>query len=91
MAELGIDISAHRSKSVDEFRGQLFDSVITVCDSAKESCPVFPGHARQFHHDFEDPAAAPADRQLAVFRKVREELSAWLGHLVPEICDRSAR
>jgi arsenate reductase (thioredoxin) len=83
MAEIGIDISGHRSKSVDEFRGQPFDYVITVCDKAKEACPVFPGHARQIHHDFEDPAAAPADRQLAVFRKVRDELHAWLAKLAP--------
>jgi arsenate reductase len=85
MAEIGIDISGHRSKSVDEFLGQQFDCVITVCDGAKEACPVFPGHARQFHQDFEDPAAAPADRQAAVFRKVRDELRAWLSDLAPTL------
>jgi arsenate reductase len=88
MAEIGIDISGHRSKSVDEFRGQAFDYVITVCDGAREACPVFPGQARQIHHDFEDPAAAPADRQLAVFRKVRDELREWLGALGPVISEQ---
>jgi arsenate reductase len=84
MAEIGIDISGHRSKSVDEFVGQPFDLVLTVCDRAREACPVFPGQGRQFHHDFEDPAAAPADRQLAVFRGVRDQIRAWLEELSPE-------
>jgi arsenate reductase len=88
MAEIGIDISGHRSKSVDEFRGQAFDYVITVCDGAREACPVFPGQARQIHHDFEDPAAAPAERQLVVFRKVRDELREWLGALGPVISEQ---
>ena len=91
MGEVGIDISGHRSKSVDEFRGQAFDSVLTVCDSAKEACPVFPGQARQFHQSFEDPAAAPANGQFDVFRKVRDELRGWLEELVPEICTPSTR
>src|SRR5580692_11241241 len=56
MRELGIDISEHRSKNVDEFEGQKFDYVITVCDNARESCPVFFGNAEKLHHDFEDPA-----------------------------------
>ena len=88
MAELGIDISGYRSKSVDEFRGQEFDYVLTVCDGAKETCPVFPGHARQIHHDFEDPAVAPVDVQLTVFRKVRDELREWLGALVASMYDK---
>ena len=57
MKELGIDISGHRSKHVGEFQGQSFDYVLTVCDNAKESCPVFPGHAKRLHNAFEDPAA----------------------------------
>jgi arsenate reductase len=89
MAELGIDISGHRSKSVDEFRDQQFDYVITVCDSAREACPVFPGRARQFHQDFEDPAAARADQQIAVFRRVREELRSWLFTLMPVLANSS--
>jgi arsenate reductase len=89
MAEIGIDISGHRSKSVDEFRDQQFDFVITVCDSAREACPVFPGHASQIHQDFEDPAAAPADRQPSIFRKVRDELRSWLFTLAPTLRNSS--
>lgn len=77
MAEIGIDISQHRSKSVDEFNGQRFDYVITVCDNAKESCPIFAGTGIRVHHSFEDPAAVPADQQLALFRRVRDEMSGW--------------
>ena len=57
MSELGIDISRHWSKSVDEFRGQEFDFVITVCDNANAACPHFPGNTRRLHWPFEDPAA----------------------------------
>lgn len=80
MKELGIDISGHRSKSVDEFAGQNFDYVLTVCDNAKESCPIFPGHANRLHRNFEDPAAAPGSEQerLAVFRRVRDEIRDFL-------------
>jgi len=82
MRELGIDISGHRSKHVDEFDGQRFDCVITVCDNAKESCPVFPGATKRLHRSFEDPAAfegTEAER-LALFRRVRDELRAYLKH-----------
>jgi len=82
MAESGIDISRHRSKSVDEFEGQQFDYVITVCDNAKESCPIFAGTGKRVHHSFEDPAAAPADLKLPQFRKVRDEMSGWLKEFV---------
>jgi len=76
MRELGIDISQHRSKSVDEFSGQEFDYVITVCDNANEQCPVFPANTKRIHWSFEDPAAAEGDKQsrLAVFRRVRDEI-----------------
>src|ERR1700733_5912790 len=57
MSELGIDISMQRSKNVDEFEGQKFDYVITVCDSVREICPVFFGTAEQVHHSFDDPPA----------------------------------
>jgi arsenate reductase len=57
MRELHIDISGQRSKSVDEFAGQQFDYVLTVCDNAKESCPIFPANSVKVHHNFEDPAA----------------------------------
>lgn len=80
MQELGIDISGHRSKSVDEFAGQEFDYVITVCDNAKEQCPVFPGRTRRLHWSFEDPAATQGDEEvrMAVFRRVRDEIQVRL-------------
>ena len=80
MREVGIDISAHRSKSVDEFAGQPFDYVITVCDAAREQCPVFPAATRRVHWSFDDPAAAPGDEaaRRAVFRRVRDEIRARL-------------
>jgi len=80
MRELGIDISGHCSKSVEEFAGQRFDYVITVCDNAKESCPVFFGAAKRLHHSFEDPAALSGseDERLALFRRVRGELRDYL-------------
>jgi arsenate reductase len=80
MRESGLDISGHRSKSVDEFLGQEFDYVITVCDSAKESCPVFPGKTQRIHWSFDDPASAEGDEEtrLAVFRRVRDAIRARL-------------
>jgi|ERR1700686_1054811 len=80
MGELGIDISGHRSKSVDEFLGQEFDYVITVCDNANEQCPVFPGKTKRIHWSFEDPAAVQGDElsRLAVFRRVRDEIKERL-------------
>ena len=81
MRETGIDISGHRSKSADEFVGQNFDYIITVCDNAKETCPAFPGRAERIHRSFEDPpapGAADPDTGAAVFRRVRDEIRAWL-------------
>jgi arsenate reductase len=80
MKELGIDISGHRSKHVDEFQGQSFDYVLTVCDNAKESCPVFPGHSKRIHKTFEDPAAfqGTEDERMAIFRRVRNEIRDYL-------------
>ena len=80
MRELGIDIGGHRSKSVEEFDGQHFDTVITVCDSARESCPVFFGTADRLHHSFDDPAALDGseEERLALFRRVRDELRTYL-------------
>jgi arsenate reductase (thioredoxin) len=80
MREAGIDITGHRSKHADEFADQQFDYVITVCDNARETCPVFFGKAEKLHHDFEDPAAATGSEQerLAVFRRVRDQLRAYL-------------
>jgi len=80
MKELGIDITSHRSKHVDEFAGQDFDYVLTVCDNAKESCPVFFGKATRLHHSFADPAAVEGseEKRLAEFRRVRDELRSYL-------------
>lgn len=80
MREIGIDISAHRSKRVDEFLHQRFDFVITVCDRAREACPIFPGAASVLHWSFDDPAAAigSAKDRIAVFRRVRDEIAERL-------------
>lgn len=74
MSELGIDVSAHASKDVAVFLGQKFDYVITVCDRAKQQCPVFPG-AAPIHWGFDDPAEAPPDKQTIAFRNVRDEIN----------------
>ena len=87
MREVGVDISGQRSKSVDEFAGREFDYVITVCDKAREECPVFPGRTQRVHWSFEDPAEATGEwaERLAVFRRVRERIGArlreWVGAL----------
>jgi arsenate reductase len=81
MGELGIDISGHRSKNVSEFEGQRFDYLITVCDNARETCPVFFGAAKQLHHSFDDPPppnTGTDDERLTIFRRVRDELRNWL-------------
>jgi arsenate reductase (thioredoxin) len=88
LREVGVDISGHRSKSVEEFAGQAFDYVITVCDNARESCPVFPEATERIHWSFDDPAAVEGDAatRLAAFRRVRDEigerLRAWLNEEV---------
>ncbi len=78
MREIGVDISGHRSKKVDDFLAQPFDWAIMVCDSAREACPVFPGAATQLHWSFEDPAAVEgtAAERRAVFRRVRDQIAA---------------
>jgi arsenate reductase len=84
MRERGIDISGHRSKHVGEFETQPFDVVLTVCDNAKESCPVFPGRAERLHWSFPDPAAAEGDldARLEAFRRVRDALEDTLTEFV---------
>lgn len=86
MRELGIDISGHRSKHVDQFAGQQFDYVLTVCDNANQSCPVFPGQAVRIHHNFEDPAALEGSeaQRLALFRRVRDEIRGYLKDFPPQ-------
>ncbi|MEQ1948881.1 MAG: arsenate reductase ArsC [Bryobacteraceae bacterium] len=87
MGELGIDLSGHRSKSVDEFSNANLDYVITVCDNAKESCPIFPATVERLHWPFEDPASVVGseEERQAAFRKVRDQIRArireWLGAL----------
>jgi len=76
MKELGIDISGHRSKSVNEFDGQSFDYVITVCDNARDNCPVFPAGTERIHWSFEDPAAVQGteEQRLSAFRRIRDQI-----------------
>ena len=86
MAELGIDISQHHAKSVDDLGGEAFDLVITVCDQAQQQCPIFPGDTEVMHVGFPDPAAAtgPEAEILARFREVRDGLRERLGQLLQE-------
>jgi len=76
MDEIGVDISNQESKSVKEFQSSQFDCVITVCDNAKEACPVFPGKYEKIHWNLEDPAEVQGkeEERLAVFRKVRNQI-----------------
>ena len=80
MREIGIDISSHRSKHVDEFQNQSFDYVLTVCDNAKETCPIYLGQTNRIHQNFEDPAAVQGsdEERLAVFRRVRDQIREYL-------------
>ena len=93
MGELGIDLTAHRSTHVDEFVGQPFDYVLTVCDNAKESCPVFSGQTTTIHHNFEDPAALRGNEEerLKLFRRVRDEMRAYLKTFPIEILGADKR
>jgi arsenate reductase len=87
MAEIGIDISRARSKHLDEFVGNDFDAVITVCDSANESCPVFPGTPQRIHWSFPDPSAVAgteAERYCA-FQRVRDAIARQLGTWVTSL------
>lgn len=76
MKEIGVDISGHCSKSVDEFAGQSIDYVVTVCDNARDNCPVFPAGAERLHWSLEDPAAFQGSEQerLAAFRRIRDQI-----------------
>jgi len=80
LKEIGIDISHHRSKSIDEFKGETFDYVVTVCDNAKENCPYFPGGKKYVHRGFMDPASVEGtyEEKLSAFRKVRDEILNWI-------------
>lgn len=86
LREIGADWQGRRSKRVEEFVGQSFDYVITVCDRAKESCPVFPGSHKLLHWSFDDPAAAPPERRLEEFRRIRDEIADRLrGFLIGDL------
>jgi len=80
LAEIGIDISEYRSKSVDEFTGKEIHYVMTVCDNARENCPYFPAQTRLIHHSFADPAEVIGDEKtrLSAFRTVRDEIKNYL-------------
>jgi arsenate reductase len=86
IAEIGIDIRDQFSKSVDSFEGQEFDFVITVCDHARESCPIFPGQARHLHMSFDDPANVTGsyEERVASFRRTRDEIRKRLRSFVGE-------
>lgn len=85
MQELGIDISGHRSKSVDEFVDQEFDYVITVCDHANEHCPIFPAKAKRIHWSIDDPVVSGSEQtQLAAFRVARDELQKRVSAFIAE-------
>ncbi len=86
MKEDGIDISQHTSNNIDEYRDINFDYVITVCDNAKERCPIFPSTARQFHYNFPDPAKATGTEEeiMQQFRNVRDEIKTYSKSFVTE-------
>ena len=86
MREIGVDISGHRSKTLDGFVSQPWDYVITVCDQANERCPLFPGRAQRIHWSFEDPSGATGTdaERLAVFRRVRDAIAARLTRWLAE-------
>ncbi len=76
LAEIGIDISGHHSKHMDEFLSQNVETVVTVCGNADQACPMFPGQMNRHHWGFDDPAHATGteEEQMAVFRRVRDEI-----------------
>ena len=81
MKEIGIDISGHASQTIDEVTaGRAFDYVVTVCDAAREACPHLPARRQNLHASFDDPSAATGSEaeQLAVFRRVRDEIADWI-------------
>lgn len=91
LAEIGIDISKNRSKSVNEFADKEIDFVLTVCDNAKENCPYFPAKTKLVHHSFEDPAGITGNEEvrLASFRKVRDEIKDYFETYFVKILEQS--
>jgi arsenate reductase len=88
MNEAGIDVSTHSSQTVDELSGIPWDIVVTVCDSARERCPYLPGTHRLIHHSFDDPprlaAGLPHEDALVIYRRVRDEIKAFVQDLLNE-------
>jgi arsenate reductase (thioredoxin) len=92
MQELGIDLSGHWSKSVDLFRDQEFDYVISVCDNARDNCPVFPGRTQRIHWSFEDPAAHEGTQQEreAEFRRIRDQIAERFRGFLGDLAEKQA-
>ncbi|MDD5543023.1 MAG: arsenate reductase ArsC [Acidobacteriia bacterium] len=82
MNEIGIDISSQWSKSVEEYAGQDFDVVFTLCDYARETCPIYSGGTKQLHQNFEDPTWASSDGRLEAFRRVRDKIAERLKQFI---------
>jgi arsenate reductase len=96
MAEAGVDISKHRSKHLDELKDVAFDYVITVCDNAHESCPMFPGKTKVIHVGFDDPprlakAAATEQEALDCYRRVRDQIQAFIQTLPESLHTKSGK
>ena len=91
MAEAGVDISDHISKHPDDLQGIEFDYVVTVCDNARENCPVFTGKSKLIHKSFEDPACVigTGEEVLEVFRKVRDEIRAFVETMPESLTEMS--
>jgi len=94
MLDAGVDISAHRSKTLDRLGNLEFDYVVTVCDNAHESCPVFPGRAKVLHHSFDDPPrlaefATSDDEAMGHYIRVRDEIRNFVG-LLPDLLKKLA-
>jgi arsenate reductase len=93
MAEVGVDISGHRSKHVDELKDTALDFVITVCDAARESCPIFPGRTPKIHKGFDDPprlaqAATSREQALSHYRRVRDEIREYVESLPDSLFEK---
>ena len=93
MAEVGVDLNGHTSKTLDRFLGEPWDYVITVCDSANEACPIFPAAQMHLHWSFDDPSAARGSEaeRLAVFRRVRDEIKARVESWLAQAHDVTAK
>jgi len=87
MKEDGVDISGHTSNHIDEYQSIPFDTILTVCDHAKENCPYFPSKARRLHHNFPDPAKVKGTEEeiMNAFRGVRDQIKAYTSQLLKEL------